>query len=200
MQSGLAKSMEGYYSLIKGALPKADQIVLTNMQDLSALSDSEEEWLLHGEDSALNATHFRRQYITYSNEDKIFVMSALRSCESWKQISIGIQQLISIHSKYSGLTVQKVKYWREAAAGGLKKPGVKVNNEFESEIWSQLLLCIIKEHIDLTLKEPKTTLKAEVVVNVTYSYDIVKATALDTQASEKWIANQDVQQLKFSNT
>lgn len=127
-------------------------------------------------------------------------MNALSSCKSWKQLSIGIRQLISIHPKYSGLTVRKVKYWKKAATGKAQKPGVKVNHEFESDIWSQLLLCVIKESIDLTSEKPKTTLKAEVVVNVTYSYDIVKMAALDTQATEKWSDYKDVQQLKFSNT
>ena len=37
---------------------------------------------ISSEDSALNANNFHKQYITYSNTDKIFVMNALSSCKS----------------------------------------------------------------------------------------------------------------------
>ena len=45
-------------------------------------------------------------------------------------------------------------------------------------MWSRLVLCVpLQEIIDLIGKEPKVIVKAEVVVNVMYSYEVVKSSA-----------------------
>jgi hypothetical protein len=201
IQSGLAKSYDGYQSLIRGALTKADQNCLEKMHAVGATSSDseiEEEWLLSGLSSSQEQR--KKQYITYSNEDKVFVLDSLIQCQSIEQISIGIKQLVGLYPKYFGLTARKIISWRKVQAGELKeKPGTKINKEFESDIWSRLVLCVLKETVDLTGKEPKQIVKAEVVINVTYSYEVVKTSAEQTQATEKWLSNTDIQGLKFSN-
>jgi hypothetical protein len=118
IKSGLAKSDEGYQALIRGALPKADQIYLRTMHDEDTiLSDSEveEEWLLS--DLSSNEIHRSKQYITYSNEDKVFVLESLDQCQTNSQILVGISQLIEIFPKYYGLTPRKIISWRKIRDG-----------------------------------------------------------------------------------
>ena len=205
LESGLAKSDVGYHSFIRGALPKTDQKCLRaefyyGESSSSDSSDNEEQaWLLTSIPPQETQRQRCKQYITYSNQDKVFVLDLLINCLSWEEISIGIKQIIGLYPKYHGLTTSKVVCWRKASAGELKKPGVKVNAEFESDVWSRLLLCVLKENIDLTGEETKNTIRAEVVVNVTYSYDIVKTAAIEVQESIQWKDSKDDQGLKFSN-
>ena len=205
LESGLAKSDEGYRCLIRDALPRSERKYLRENIDGRDTSSSdsdigEQPWLLALEPPNLHSQNKScKQYITYSHNDKNFVLGALVRCISREEISIGIGQLISLYPKYRGVTVSRIICWRKASAGELKIPGTKVNKEFESDIWSRLLLCVLKENIDLTGKEPKKIIKAEVVVNVTYSYDVVKTAAVEAQESPQWKGIKDIQGLKFSN-
>ena len=199
MESGLAKSDDGYFSLIRGCLPKAEQQLLKREEigEENVLSDVEEEWMLSGLSS--HDQNISRKYTTYSTEDKNFVLDSLIRCETKGEIAIGIKQLIGIYPKYTGLTVHKIESWRKVQRGELNKRGTKINTEFESDVWSRLVLCVLKENVDLTGKEPKFSFKAEVVVNVTYSYEIVRSAAEHTKATEKWYENKDIKRLQFSN-
>lgn len=107
IQSGLAKSYDGYQSLIRGALTKADQNCLGKMYAVGASSSDseiEEERLLSNLSSSQEQR--KKQYITYSNEDKVFVLDTLTQCQSIEQLSIGIKQLVGLYPKYFVLTLR----------------------------------------------------------------------------------------------
>ena len=86
-----------------------------------------------------------KQYITYPHHDKVFVLAPLMHCQSREEIAIGIKQLNGLYPNYYGLTVAKFICWRKASSGESKKPGVKVNGEFESKYGHDYSLVCLKK-------------------------------------------------------
>ena len=156
-------------------------------------------WLLNG--IGRNDSPVKCKYLTYSIDDKKFVLSCLENCESRDQIQIGLLQLKSkFLKKFDGIDVNKVMDWRSQLINrdNAKRRGPRINLEFENDVTSRLLLCQWREHIDLTLDDPVVNRTPAVLINVAYSYSIIRQAAIETKQEQKWIENQGIQELLCS--
>jgi hypothetical protein len=93
-------------------------------------------------------------------------------------IDIKIKQAIldSLGGIFQGLQWSQVKRWITNNEEENMKPGPKVNEEFESAIWSRLLITIKKQVFDVDKNE--MTNQVKVLQNITYSYEIIKGVVL----------------------
>ncbi|MBJ7298695.1 MAG: hypothetical protein JHC73_20910, partial [Dolichospermum sp.] len=91
---------------------------------------------------------------------------------------------------FDGITVRTLRKWEQWSRTYLsrKKPGIKMDLAFDADVWSRLILVI--------LDAEKGT--STVLVNVTYSYEIIKKACLEAQRSPEWINNDQIKKLKFS--
>jgi hypothetical protein len=126
------------------------------------------------------------------------------------------------------ITPKHIYRWRASVAKSLSlKKGRKVNNEFESDVWSNLVICVFENpevakqnNVEVEklasaqeTKKSKTetrtaatvTIQTEddsgikILYNVTYSYDVIREQARAVQQDDKYRNDLYVQRLKFSN-
>ena len=85
----------------------------------------------------------------FTHEEKMDVVEALGDCTDMKKLKDGLNELHKIlgNGKFANLSVRKVKEWRkwykQRQNGINRKRGRKVNTEFEIDVWSELILCVL---------------------------------------------------------
>ena len=144
-----------------------------------------------------------RRHVTFTDDEKMDVVEALADCTDKTKLKQGLLDLHKLMGdrKFATIDSKKVGRWRtwyknsQQGKDG-KKRGRQVNVDFESDVWSELILCALN-----TIKTPdgEEMQECQVLHNVAYSYAIIRKAAEDVKASEKWQSNEKVQDLKFSN-
>lgn len=159
--------------------------------DTTSEDHDEPPWLLHG--VARDEKPVEYKYLMYSADDKLFVLTCLQKCNN-ESLKLGFQQLQSkFPKKFDGINADKIKDWRiqYLNRANSKKRGKQINVDFENDVLSRLVLCEWREHIDMTGNgQPLVSRRAEVIINVTYSYEIVRKAAVETKNEQKWLDNQ----------
>jgi hypothetical protein len=130
IDNGLASSDEDCNQLLL-------QIIPTN---LSRIIEEDVQIQSFFDDETRGALSRMKCYI--SQHHKCIALGALRECVSNADIDKAINELQSLsNNNYAGLTTRRFKTWRKNSKKMKRKPGPKVNVEFESDVWAKLILC-----------------------------------------------------------
>ena len=167
-------------------------------------------------------------YNTFDDKEKVNIVDLLEHCGTPQDLNYGLNDLKSLNARYAMITPKHIYRWRASVAKSLSlKKGRKVNNEFESDVWSNLVICVFENpevakqnNVEVEklasaqeTKKSKTetrtaatvTIQTEddsgikILYNVTYSYDVIREQARAVQQDDKYRNDLYVQRLKFSN-
>jgi hypothetical protein len=86
----------------------------------------------------------------------------------------------------------QVKEWVQNKDVEKKRPGPKVNLEFEQDVWGELMICKANAIVD-----GKETYK--IVMDCVYNFTIIRLAAQLVQQMDKWKNDEQIQSLMFSD-
>jgi len=178
-------------ALAKLLLSPQERLLLRNSSDSTDTCESTcQTPSILGSDSV---EKLMKRHVHFTDDEKMDIVEALADCTDKTKLQKGLLELHETMGdrKFATIDSKKVGRWRtwynntKQGKDG-KKRGRQVNIEFESDVWSELILCALN-----TIKTPdgEEMQECQVLHNVAYSYAIIRKAAEDVKALEKWQKN-----------
>ena len=173
-----------------------DKIVAENEKSAAAIEVETRSWLSALIDrvvvnSAETVSSFvgklKHRRSTYSKDQKQQIVNLVSGAgESAKKAVAEIQKV----SGYEKVTTKMVREWASARHKAAKKPGPKIDEEFETQVLSQLVYSEMEKVNDVT--------QAVVKANVAHSYAVIQRAAETVQKMAPFDARENIKAKKFS--
>ena len=135
-------------ALAKLLLSPQERMLLRNSSDLTDACESTSQTpsILVSD----SVEKLMKRHVTFTDDEKMDVVDALADCTDKTKLQQGLRDLHKIMGdrKFATIDSKKVGRWRtwykniKQGKNG-KKRGRQVNVEFESDVWSELILCAL---------------------------------------------------------